>query len=1710
MPSSARQLYLLLWKNFTVARRRPWATLFEIVLPIAFMCILVGVRNSKKTKEKIVEKCVGGCTYTPFAPLDGSSIKSNCSAGWNVGYYPNNGSFPQVMQTARQYLEGTGFVFANVLGTMNDTQMIEVLNLVKGCKLGIEFNVSTPTQLNYNLRFDFTPGGYNPATQFFQDTWDTGFSFPFFQFAGPRSDSDPGYRFFGFTQFQHAINLGIATQFAPDAVADLEQVALQRMPYPQYLDNDFIYAIKFGLPMLLMVALLFTALTIVRNIVHEKERKLKESMKMMGLKNWAHHIAWFVQSFLFLAVSCVIAAGCMKGGKVLEHSDISVIIVFLFLFATSSITLCFLMASLFSKASSGAAGAGIIWFCTYIPYLFLGPQYDRLSEWTKKGACGVSTTAMAIGAQLIGEFEARGDGVQWSTLNTPVTFDDTFSFGTVMKILFIDTIVYWVLAWYIECVFPGEFGIPQPWYFFVLPSFWCGQTATDIGVSQVHVRADPDHFEEDPVDLEIGVSMQGLRKVFDKKVAVEGTNLNMYHGQITALLGHNGAGKTTTMSMLTGLFPPSSGTAYVNGCDIRTNIDGVRQSLGICPQHDVLFDKLTVEEHLWFFCKLKGVDNQDIPAAIDEMIDALELPNKRDALSKTLSGGMKRKLSVAIAIVGGSKVVILDEPSSGVDPSARRAMWDLLTKFKSRCTMLLSTHFLDEADLLGDRIAIMSEGVVKCCGSSLFLKNLYGLGYHMIVAKEEGCNVSAVTAVVQSHIADAVEEANIGSEVTYLLPKNSAEMFSELFGELEALQTDLKIASFGVSVTTMEEVFLKVGEDDTNMLEEDDEETVELAARTAANRWAEPRHAGSPLLSESRPGWTKADDEVVSLVDSHSSPYDSLLTGPSLKWQQFKAMFIKRIIHSKRNWGAVFTQIILPMAFVFMALMIAKSQPTVTESPSRALFRLNDSYGDSNVAWVGDRDGSAGTPNVNSTGYLTAFTDLLQSVYADQNVTEFPTTGEPYQDTTQFFLSILNVSSNVVPFNQKNLVAANFVPAGNGVQSTAIFNNQAYHSVAEALCLTDATIIRSHSPTELFVTTMNAPLPPNTLETAQSQNESQTGFFIAFTIMFGISFLVSSFAVFPITERNNKAKHIQFVSGVDGISYWAATYMWDVINFLIASIMCLVLFAAFKVDAYSHERIGYISMLFVFYSFAALPTMYILSYLFDNPSKGYTFLTIANIVTGLAAMITVSITATVNPTLSAKLKNIFLFLPNYCFGQGISDLYNNYEGLQVVETLIDYCRIALPNATVQDCCNLAEQIPAEDVPFQVACEANFLSMTTPGIGRYLCCMVAEAFVFFGIVLMIEYKLLTRLKNWIMPTPTARSGVPEDEDVDVTKERQSAKQKVRQALAQESQDVLIVDNLSKTFDVGSCCGVEPFYAVDRLSFTVGKGDCFGLLGVNGAGKTTTFRMLTGDESMTGGRAVLKGFDVRTQQHRARQLMGYCPQFDGLIENLTGRELLTMYARLRGVLPKYIPVVVNELIDGMMLNKHADKPCGTYSGGNKRKLSTAVALCGPSPVLYLDEPTTGMDPGARRFLWNAILSAMRRGLSVVLTSHSMDEIEALCTKLAIMVNGQIKCIGTLQHLKSRFGQGLTLIMKCEDDKIEELIAWVTGKFQDCSVTDQHMGQVTFDLASFTSWSEVFQLLQQAVSEFGCDYSVSQTSLEEVFLSFAKDQFEDTRTD
>ena len=204
-------------------------------------------------------------------------------------------------------------------------------------------------------------------------------------------------------------------------------------------------------------------------------------MKVMGLSGWLHWLACFAKYFLLLLVSMALATMLFKvkyneNGRILDQSSPFVLFVFLILYGISSIMFCFCVSVFFSKANIAAAAGGIIWFISYIPYFFVAPNYDTMSLGAKAASCLLSNVAMSLGAQLIGKYEGAGTGVQWSNINRGISIDDDFTFGLVLVMFVVDSLIYGVIAWYVEAVFPGDYGVPQPWYFPVLPTYWCGKS----------------------------------------------------------------------------------------------------------------------------------------------------------------------------------------------------------------------------------------------------------------------------------------------------------------------------------------------------------------------------------------------------------------------------------------------------------------------------------------------------------------------------------------------------------------------------------------------------------------------------------------------------------------------------------------------------------------------------------------------------------------------------------------------------------------------------------------------------------------------------------------------------------------------------------------------------------------------------------------------------------------------------------------------------------------------------------------------------------------------------------------------------------------------------------------------------------------------------------------------------------------------------------
>uniref|UniRef100_A0A7N6BQX4 ABC transporter domain-containing protein n=1 Tax=Anabas testudineus TaxID=64144 RepID=A0A7N6BQX4_ANATE len=1562
-----------------------------------------------------------------------------------------------------------------------------------------------PPNVNYKIRMDID--NVERTNKIKDGYWDP----------GPRADpfEDLRYIWGGFSYLQDVIEHGIIR--AITGTKEKTGIYIQQMPYPCYVDDIFLRVMSRSMPLFMTLAWMYSVAIIIKGVVYEKEARLKETMRIMGLNNGILWLSWFISSLIPLLISAGLLVMLLKMGNLLPYSDSGVVFLFLGSFGVVTIMQCFLISTLFSRANLAAACGGIIYFTLYLPYVLCVAWQDYVGFGAKVVVSLLSPVAFGFGCEYFALFEEQGVGIQWSNLLASPLEEDSYNLTTSICLMLFDAVLYGIMTWYIEAVFPGQYGIPRPWYFPFTKTYWCGEKENKNFSTPTSKKGN-----EEPSNIDPGVYIENLVKVYShgNKLAVDGLSLRFYEGQITSFLGHNGAGKTTTMSILTGLFPPTSGTAYILGKDIRTELSTIRQNLGVCPQHNVLFSMLTVEEHIWFYACLKGLPEEKVKAEMEQIVNDVGLPHKRQSRTSTLSGGMQRKLSVALAFVGGSKVVILDEPTAGVDPYARRGIWDLLLKYRQGRTIILSTHHMDEADILGDRIAIISHGKLCCVGSSLFLKTQLGTGYYLTLVKRDydltlqSCrnsanvsvfyslsptsffptDVSIISNVIFKHVPEARLVEDLGHELTYVLPYQSAKdgAFVELFHELDDRLTDLGISSYGISDTTLEEIFLKVAEDSGV-------DSVELSDGVVPTRTRRHHAFGDhqsclkPFTeddfdfndSEGDPGSTKINRFhvifqivlpavfvcialVFSLIVPPFGKYPSLALDPSMYGEQFT--FISNDLpddaHTNKLLGALTekpgfgTRCMkgepipdTPCNAVEDEWYVPQVSQTVKDLFSTGNWTMENPSPLCECSCEGRKrmlpecpSGAGGLPppQVDTLQNLTGrnVSDYLVKTYAQiigkslKNkiwVNEFSTLG-----LNKERLLGINVLFRLMALTQlitrlttsftwklKSFICLSFLQIW--------FNNKGWHSIGSFLNVMNNGILRASlpagkDPTKFGITAHNHPLNLTKEQLSQvALMTTSVDVLVSICVIFAMSFVPASFVVFLIQERVNKAKHMQFISGVQPFLYWLANFVWDMCNYIVPATLVIIIFVCFQQDAYvSSTNLPVLALLLLLYGWSITPLMYPASFFFKIPSTAYVVLTSVNILIGINGSVSTFVLELFGSN------NVFLIFPHFCLGRGLIDMVKNQAMSDALERFGEN-RFRSP---------LAWDMVGKNL-FAMAIEGPLSNSVT------------ECASFF-----LHLKPIG------------------EEDEDVARERQRILSGAGQS------DILELRQLTKIYKRKQ----KP--AVDRLCVGIPPGECFGLLGVNGAGKTSTFKMLTGDSVVTSGEAYLAGkSEIITSIYEVHQNMGYCPQFDAINDLLTGREHLEFYAILRGV--TYLSIYA----------------AGSYSGGNMRKLSTAIALIGGPPVVFLDEPTTGMDPKARRALWNAILSIIKEGRSVVLTSHSMEECEALCTRMAIMVNGRFRCLGSVQHLKNRFGDGYTIILRVAgpNPDLRPVMEFIERELPGSTLKEKHRNMLQYQLpSSLTSLARIFSILSKNKEALSIeDYSVSQTTLDQVFVNFAKDQ-------
>ncbi|KAH9502480.1 ATP-binding cassette sub- A member 12 [Bulinus truncatus] len=1518
----------------------------------------------------------------------------------------------------------------------------------------------------------------------------------------------------GFMYIQDMLDTAIINMHK-DQSHDTPGITLKQMPFPCHHSDSFIFILgSYFVPIMMTFVFLILIGVATHNLVYDRENGQDENLSVMGMVRGLNFFAWFISTMVVMGIVCIVMAVMLKYTSIFIYSDLFIMFLLLFDFCFSSLMMLYMVSAFFTRTSMAILFVIMIYLMAYLPYILILGLELSLNFWHRVLASLASTTALCFGTLRISYLEESGAGVQWSNIDQ--TVNENISVAWSFYMMLIDSAIYFLVGWYVRHVKPGKFGIAQPFYFPFIPSFWisclkCKQPTPESinGFTSSEGRL----FEAPPNGLRVGIAIQNISKTYNNnKKAIVSLSVNIYENQITTLLGHNGAAKTTTIKIISGVIKPTSGHVILNGQEAGSS----KTSLGLCPQYNALFDYLTVEQHMEFYSGIKSNhDRVEKLAEINRLLKDVDLWHARNVPVKNLSYGMKRRLCVALAFVGGSKTIILDEPTSGVDPHARKNIWNLITRNRPGRTILLSTHHLDEADFLSDRIAVMHQGKLLCCGSPSFLKWSIGGGYSLTIVKKETDSSNdndepqetadlktkstdaAILDFIQSLCPSATLVEQVGSDLTFNLPKNPDSIqvpFHQFFRQLDQSVEQLYIASYGVSDTSLEEVFLKLTKD-----ADDAAETDSIINPVVSHR---DRVTPSDLRESAESGISHAP------VDTSKRR-----TGLLLYCTQILALLLKRFHHYRRNWRIILSAIFLPLLFLLAALGFGSVR--VSEGDPKELVLDPSIYGPKTYSFYKDSVNNAYTNKLvdqltsSEVGYGTAcMKDVHQKYFKDahcvgdqpwynyskemyyvrcvdarQVLTPMPDPYTVYEKNVQADNYIQHIKdwrisfylmSTFNEYKQNRFGGWSFEPTNDAksIDPFVWFNTKGYHSMPSYYNALTNTILRSQlppgeNPDEYGITAVNHPIrlgrAPLNVKTLQG-DAADAGLSIVIVIAF--SFIPCGFILYIINEKVMKEKQLQGISGIGIVSYWLVAFIWDMLIYSFTSALAVVIVVIVKTDSfYLRDNLIAFFVILLLYGWAVLPCLYCLSHLFNKGSTAYLVTFCINLFLAMATVLSLLVMQLYRDsetvwTAFKICRYLYLIFPQYSLGQGLMEMASN----TVIYKLF---------------------LRFNDDRYESPFSENIL-------GWKILALAIQGVFFFILNLILDV-----MRSPVIRLPNRNKKLdymhePEDEDVARERERIHNGQ---------TDDLLVVDNLSKVYKRNW----KKFVAVNHISFGVPEGECFGLLGVNGAGKTTTFRMLTGDLLPASGEIKLKGKRMSHNDRNFRQNVGYCPQEGGLDEYLTAEELLNFHAHLRGFNTAQTKVLVPDLLDQLALSQYAKNPVHTYSGGTKRKLALAVALLGNPSILYLDEPTTGMDAATRRLAWKCIARANKNGQSVVLTSHSMDECDALCSTIAIMVNGEIKCIGSPQHLKHKYGDGYTVVMHDGEKPLKDVTQDFLNKFPGTLIKVKNHNTVELSVPkSSRAVADIMDYLQSAQdNKLIGYYSLSQTTLDSVFISFAEEQ-------
>ena len=1627
--NSCHKLKALIKKNLIVLKRNKLSTLCEILFPIILMLILLEVRKAfgiihhNYSEEDIdTENYIRRRSY---ASVDFTHPYINTTDNISYSWYgldvlipfqicsssnrqrterPMIASIKVPDEIKQKIIFGSKFTEHLINFSLTNESFME-FNSIKEMEKYIKhkkYGTNGRPLICFGINFEEKEHNYNYSLHYFDSVFQEGIKDindmirgPFDQFqSGPNMNCFQRYRSSGFIFVMKCINEYILQKETNNPKATIN-FGMMSMKFEDYRTDPFGDYIGFIVPFFIVVAYMCPLCLYIYRMVSEKESGAKEGMKIMGLNDRIYYISYFLQFLVITIFVSIINTLILK--YIYTKIPFYFIFLIIFLWAMNIFSLSFFFQSFVDSTKYALILSLLIYFIMY--FISLACIRVTASKSIKIGLSFFPPVALEVGIVLISEFE------MFFRKFHPKYFSEIYTNYSLLYMylqLIIDFFLYIIIGTYLKSVTPRKFGRRKPLYYLCTSHYWCGKktrkkkiinipkeeldktmskalgedneknsssdTSSSPNLNELlqDLYKDNPNFESEFLYKEKikngdAFCIRNIKKTFeDGKTAVNKVNLNFYKDEIFALLGHNGAGKTTLISLLIGLYEATDGNAYYDGNDILfgNNMDNFRLKIGICPQHDILFEDLTIKEHLDMFSIFKGVPSEYIEMEVNKTLNDFQLYDIKDIVVEELSAGQKRQLSIAIALIGGSKIIFLDEPSSGMDITARRNLWEILKRQLEQKIIILTTHYMEEASVLGNRIGIISNGKMKCIGTPLFLIEKFGKYMSINIYKEEGAINEDIINYINSKAKD-IEYEILSEEIIFRIPKtnymNGGIMkLDTFFNDFDKNLENFKIKSYSVSMPSLEDVFLNISSEDNKLTEE-----------------------GRIIQMKKE----YENDKILFETDSKEN-----FNRKSKFCNDFNASFKRRYYLIIRDFKSFLMEVLCPIILVLIGLSVSKvkfkwnSDPwriniseigvqNVLFSSIEGIDNIKDYYFSDNYTNITCQTLDIGNFSQDEKKEaIVTFIDKMYEVNKDTEDSQLREVDMTADDYIGYFGSLLMLNEVNDNYEFVELINTRFA------QGAPAFSHYFLKQ-----------IIQKASGHKVNIDFTNYPMPLT--KDIKNKSDIINNSIVVLFVATAFSLIPSSFITILIKERINNSKHLMRVSGINIFSYWIVNYVFELCKYYLACGICIFFIWVF--DYYKR----YLTLLYILYGPAMVSCTYVLSLFFYKEAYAQNFTILLNFLIGAIGSITILMFRGLEKVKRTGkiLEYIFCILPSFCFDFGYDLLLNTMNIF-----LIDY-------------------------------KDNWMFLTDADLLKKINLLLLV--ILFLVIDFIIYTFLLYISEkftYIYRKPPDEKLKTSIKDSLVLKEIEKANNIVvnnENNISNNYEYSLRLKNIKKVFKKGCLCCKKEKIAIKNLNFCVENNECFGLLGLNGAGKTTTFKCITQKLEPSNGAIYINGKDTSTNFKEFRSLIGYCPQYDAIFKYMTVYENLEFYARIKGVKKQLLDSLIKALISEMSLEEYTNKEAGKLSGGNKRKLSVAISLLCSPQIILLDEPSNGMDPESRRFMWSIIHKTSKKGKnsSIVMTTHSMDEAEALCKRMGIMVNGEFVCLGKASQIKDKYGYG-----------------------------------------------------------------------------------------